>query len=320
MSHSFSRQLRVFCSATALLAAASATAFAKCEVKPYAGGALNTPLEETRITFSWNGRNGAPKPQEAVKAWVSRAASLDPHAKADLYSGKLVDGVWSEPAVIPPSGRHIERDPFYYAGLGWVLVSTNGPEPMMDEPTSTLRIQGGGNNASYGSLDTGDDVYPSVAPDGPMVFAGDRPDQGFDLYEATNTSASFYSSSDPMDYDGINTKATETTPFVMRMWWDGKRQSVLIFSSNRKGGRGGLDLFIAPYRTWYGRLTDDAIKAEVRAAPKPFRSKINTKDDEYAPALSPDGKSLIFVRRGSGEGANGDFYAATWPDCAFVGQ
>lgn len=61
----------------------------------------------------------------------------------------------------------------------------------------------------------------------------------------------------------------------------------LYFTSNKPGGEGGLDIYVSkrlPDNTW--------------ALPESVGSKINTKYDEEAPFIHPDGKTLYFSSEG----------------------
>ncbi len=74
-----------------------------------------------------------------------------------------------------------------------------------------------------------------------MVFTSDRPGGfgGYDLYYSRYEGASW---SQPVNFgDRINTEYDEFRPVAMQV--DGFKNDVMIFSSNRPGGKGGFDLY-----------------------------------------------------------------------------
>lgn len=99
--------------------------------------------------------------------------------------------------------------------------------------------------------------------------------------------------------NGKYTKPEKLTGDVNSSGWEGSLslsidQKKLFFSSDRPGGSGGKDLYVA-------HLMPDGSWGKV----KNLGDKVNTKFDEDAPYIHPDGRSLVF----SSEGHNsiGDF-------------
>ena len=90
--------------------------------------------------------------------------------------------------------------------------------------------------------------------------------------------------------NNINDGSNNTHPFVANM--DGKE--VLLFTSNRKGGVGGKDIWMAEYDGKGGF-----------AAPKNAGKVINTKDDEVTPSY--DAKKKIFYFSSNGRVSIGGF-------------
>lgn len=92
--------------------------------------------------------------------------------------------------------------------------------------------------------------------------------------------------SPPEAIKSINTSSNERGPAFSR---DGQ---FLYFSSDRKGGQGGLDLYLA---RWNGSQWEGVVS---------LGDKINTADDESGPALSSDDKQLFFSS--NRDGAKGE--------------
>jgi Tol biopolymer transport system component len=82
----------------------------------------------------------------------------------------------------------------------------------------------------------------------------------------------------------LNGKSNERGPAFSR---DGK---FLYFSSDREGGQGGYDLYVA-------RRQGDGW-----SVPEPLGLDVNTASDELGPSLSPDGERLFFSSDRAGKG------------------
>jgi len=136
-------------------------------------------------------------------------------------------------------------------------------------------------------FDRGQDGEPAVADassgrleaafsaDGTQLLLVRRPeaDRGADMFISRWDGRRW---SRPQPLKSINTPANERGPAFSR---DGK---FLYFSSDRKGGRGGYDLYLA---RWDGKQW-----TAVKALP----DSVNTASNERGPALSPDGTRLYF--------------------------
>lgn len=109
---------------------------------------------------------------------------------------------------------------------------------------------------------------------------------GRDLWLATRASSTGVWSA-PILLDNVNSGADEQNPWVSR---DGR---IIVFDSNRAGGDGGPDLWLA--------RRDSA--ASSFGAPVSLR-EVNTSEFDEGPALSPDALTLFFAstRRGGGGG------------------
>jgi Tol biopolymer transport system component len=279
-------------------------AAATCRVKPFAEGFFNSPLEESRISFSPDGNT----------AYFGRSESFGPAAKSTMYVAKRVEGKWGEPTVASFSGTFSDFDPFVTKDGTRLYFSSNRPlegtEPK-DNDIWYVEMSGEawGAPVHVASVNkAGEELFPSITPKGSLVFGSDRtaPGKNFDIFEADATGPTF-GAPKPLN-DRINTKEFwEFNPSVVTVSRDGKqKQQMLLFVAlNRKGGRGLGDLFITPYGS------------KLPLQPEPIKSTINSAADEYHPSLTPDGKSLVFVRRKVGKTSNGDFFEASWPACAF---
>lgn len=134
----------------------------------------------------------------------------------------------------------------------------------------------------------GDDFYPTITADGSTMVFSLKPanDENSDIFISSFNDGA-WSKAQPIRE--INTEFDEQTPYISP---DGK---VLIFSSNREGS-------VRPPRksqkVYF--LTNDLYisykKGERWSAPQWLHGGVNTADNERAPSLSRDGKTLYFSR------------------------
>jgi hypothetical protein len=116
---------------------------------------------------------------------------------------------------------------------------------------------------------------PSISPDGTrMVYSSGKNDGNANLF-LRRWSGNHWNKPRPMR--ALNSAFHETAPALSP---DGK---YLYFASDRPGGRGGDDIWVAKW---------DGVEY---AWPLPLTGSVNTPFDETDPALSPDGGRLYFA-------------------------
>jgi len=123
-------------------------------------------------------------------------------------------------------------------------------------------------------------IQPSVTDEGILYFASERDGDRLraDLFRAQPTNGR-YPTVEKLPA-GINTEFNDCDPLIA------PDERYLIFHSNRPGGYGEHDLYIA-YRDGKGRWSN----------PRNMGPDINSPGWEMAPSLTPDGKYLLFTRR-----------------------
>ncbi len=125
---------------------------------------------------------------------------------------------------------------------------------------------------------------PAVSPDGlSLFFARGQPARGTDLYVCTLLTGGW---SSPEALAAVNSDADELGAAVAP---DG----AIYFASNRSGGLGGYDL-------WVARRLDSGWEA-----PRNLGPAINSPQDDVAPGLAPDGTILYFASNRPGPPAPG---------------
>ncbi len=149
----------------------------------------------------------------------------------------------------------------------------------------------------------GDDFFPSITADGStMVFSVKPADSdNSDIY-ISHFKDGKWTTARPIEE--LNTQYDEQTPYISQ---DGE---MLIFSSNREGA-------IRPPKNqgpvYY--LTNDLYISFLEngkwTAPKWLEGEINTADNERAPSLSKDGKTIYFSRYSGNDIYSSKIYSAT---------
>ena len=259
------------------------------EPEVLAADVISTDAEEYRISFTPDG----------TTAYFARGDAFFPQSRrATILVSRLEDGDWTEPEVASFSGEHPDIDPWVAPDGSYILFSSIRPvggETRHDAELFRVDREGDAwgepiHLASLGSAS--DELGASVATDGTIVFASDRAGGagGWDLYTAAAEGDGW---GDPEPLAALNTAIWEFNPAV-----DPAGDRLVFTSINRDGGSGLGDLFVseAAGGTW----------GEARPL------ALNTAADEYHASLSPDGRTLYFVRRQG----DGDLHAVPWIEVA----
>lgn len=218
-----------------------------------------------------------------------------------IMSMKLEDGRWTPPRSLDLSGRLNEEMP----GL-----SPDGQRLFFDveDPDRARRYGlwqadregtgwGGARPLGPAVNSGGENSQPSISSDGTLYFSSGRDggQGGFDLYRSRFEGGRYLP---PENLGpGINTDSTEIHPFVA------PDESFLMFSSDRPGGKGSFDLYIA-FRAPDGRFGPALNMGD----------RINGAGTvNWLGAVSPDGKYLFFASN-----RNGNSLDIWWVDARFI--
>jgi Tol biopolymer transport system component len=257
--------------------------------EPLAEGVISTDDEEYRVSFTADG----------LRAYFARSSAFFPQARqATIYESARVDGTWTEPVVVAFSGTHPDIDPWVAPGgqsLYFSSIRPTGGESRGDAELFRVDRVGEGwsepvHLAALGS--PSDELGATVAGDGTIVFASDRPggSGGWDLYAASPADEGY---AEPEPIRELNSAVWEFNPAI-----DAAGETLVFTSIGRDGGPGLGDLFVA---TRSGSGWSEA---------RPLA--VNTSADEYHPSLAPDGRTLYFVRRTT----QGDLLSVPWAEAA----
>lgn len=276
--------------------------FQEIQVEPYLGqsppgrtpelfapGVVSTDRNELNASFSPDGR-------EIFFSQGSRGVNTI------MTLERGADGSL-ERVTAPFSGTHSDVDPFYSPDGRRIYFSSKRPmDHQGDSRDSNLwyveREQRGGWAdpviMTEVNHESADDYYTSITADGTLYFSRFGANGGpGDVYRWSTSGAS--PAEPELVASPVSTEHSEHDPFVAP---DG---SYLIFTSDRPGGLGRGDL-------WVAFLQEDGAWGE----PVNMGPEINSSGYDYCAMLSPDGAYLFFTRN---VGGNGEIY---WVDAAVI--
>ena len=200
---------------------------------------------------------------------------------AQLYQSEYIRGQWRNPELLPfgNSGydaglKHLESE-----SLAFFTSKRNPNQPSLSTSWNIWKVQK--INNSWGQPQ----VLPApinsdsleccltVNPTGTMFFASNR-EGDWNIYTTVYAQGQFTTVQKVSNR--INSAASEWPSYISQ---DG---NLLLFSSIRKSGKGGDDIFYAKKRgsTWSQAVLFDSI--------------VNTSSYEDSPVLTPDHKYLLF--------------------------
>lgn len=202
-----------------------------------------------------------------------------------VYCKKSKKGKWSAPEVTSFAGNFSDLEPAFSADGKTLFFASNRPltgtEPKDFDIWKVTRV---GNTWSEPTnlgptVNTDiDEFYPSVTKTGNLYFtASYKGGPGREDIYVSNFSGEQYQKPVPID-TAINTKFYEFNAFVS------PDENYILFSSyGRKDDTGGGDLYMS--------VKDDAGKW----LPAKNLKELNSKQLDYCPYVSPDGKSLFLT-------------------------
>lgn len=222
--------------------------------------------------------------------------------RAQILHTKLVNGVWSEPVIIPLDTNYSFNDPMlnpeedrlYFIST----FSPDGTSPPKDYDIWYVERLGDGwskpINAGESINSSRDEYYISFAADGSMYFGSNKlaPEDNmgnFDIFRSQMTKGVFETSI-PQG-KGVNSPAYEADVCVA------PDESYMIFCATRKDGYGRGDLYIS-FRDKQGNWTQA----------KNMGPKVNDKGHQLCPFISVDGEYIFFT-------SNQDIY---WVDAGMI--
>ena len=242
-----------------------------------------TMLGEGTISTSINERDFALSPDgNEIFYTISTPRST---FQTIVYSKKISNGNWSTPEVASFAGEYSDLEPVFDHGGHTLYFSSNRPlngtEPKdFDVWKVTRTANGWSKPENLGAVvnTEADEFYPSVAHNGNIYFtaaySGGPGREDIYVSEFKNNQYQKPIALDTM----VNSKFYEFNAFV-----DPNEQYVLFTSYGRKDDAGGGDLYMA---------TKDSNGKWMAAR---NLKDLNSKQLDYCPFVSPDGKALFFT-------------------------
>lgn len=172
-----------------------------------------------------------------------------------------------------------------------LLVAASPPA----SPSRLLQIVGAAERFAPGVASTQhDEIRLTLSPDGKTAlwFSRNRPGGpgGYDIWVSHHDGQRWR----PATPVSFNTPGRDFDPAFSA---DGR---VVYFCSDRAGGQGGDDLYRVSVER-HGRFGE----------PENLGPAVNSAADEFAPMLSPDGRTLLFSSDRAGGAGGHDLYSAT---------
>ncbi|ACB75128.1 PD40 domain-containing protein [Opitutus terrae] len=249
--------------------------------RPFAEGIISTP-ESFGASFSPDGRT----------FYFARA--LPPRGLPTILCSHLCDGQWTEPEIVPIDGASGEGDAslspdgarLFFWSRRTAPGKPAGSRPIPDLWFAEQRDGRFGPAHSVGETDTAAWTPlslrfggPSVAADGTLyAFRGAAATGGPPrLVRAPLVSGRYLAFEDLGE--GLNANGGGFDPYVA------PDQHYLVFSSDRADSHGNADLYLSL------RAADGSW-----SIPRNLGPAVNSDAAEYEPAISPDGRLLVFTR------------------------
>ena len=239
----------------------------------FAPGIISTRSTEFGIAFSPSGK----------EIYFGRQTGYSPMA---LYVIKYIEGEWKSAEKLPFSGKDYDMNPSLSCDgnklfFGSMRSNGNPYARGCDIWYSEKNENGEWSDAvNVGKLiNTNDeDNHPSAACNGNLYFYSKkhRGKGGLDIFKSEFKDGN-YSKPENLG-DAINSRRNESDIYIA-----GDESYIIFSSKDRSGGYGSGDLYIS-FRDNEGNWTKAVNMGK----------DINSKEMEYCPAVSPDGKYLFF--------------------------
>ena len=258
---------------------------------------LNTPFQDGCPIQSPDGlslymASNRPGGQGLLDIWVARRESTDDPWGAPENLGEPVNSAADDFCPTPVRGGglfFVSREALPGScGMGDIYFTRENPAHGWSEPRNLGCAPGGPNTA----LDEQGPSYVENDDDAFLFFSSSSAVVPGDIYVSQKLSGWNFGGSTAVS--GLNSAANDIQPNVRK---DGLE---VVFSSNRAGGLGAQDIWVA---------TRDAFGAPW-SAPVNLGGGVNTAAAESRPSLSKNARQLLFGRTPGPEGI-GDIYVST---------
>lgn len=237
-------------------------------------GIISTPINERDFALSPDGKE--------IYFTISTPKST---FQTIVFCKQVKQGEWTSPEVVSFAGRYSDLEPTFTADGQTMYFASNRPttgtEPKDFDIWRVSRNQSGWDEPANLGLPVNtesDEFYPSIAKNGNLYYtASYKGGPGReDIYVAEFKDKKYQA---PVALDtAVNSRFYEFNAFV-----DPNEQYILFTSYGRKDDMGGGDLYIS-------------VK-DLKGTWQPAKNlkSLNSKQLDYCPYVSPDGKSLFIT-------------------------
>jgi outer membrane protein OmpA-like peptidoglycan-associated protein len=220
------------------------------------------------------------------------------HKKQNL--GRFINSHFSELApIISPNGKTL----YFTMGIG--NPQNLGEEHLQDCYVSHLQndVWGKPKNLGIPINSDGNDAISGVSPDGRVLFI-----KNFNYNHISGLCYAQLDSTGKWQIDPISIENyANSNPFSSQCI--STNGEYIIISAEMPGGYGGLDLYVC-------KLKDR--KKNIYGPPQNLGPVINTKENDFAPFLASDGKTLYYSTSGKGGYGQADVFITKRLDDSWV--
>lgn len=225
---------------------------------------------------------GATMTADGETLYFERSAA--PHYLYILYESHLVNGKWSEPQVLPFSGRYRDTDPVLSPDGKTMLWASDRPVNGVDQHHfyiwKATKTKTGWSEPEMlkGPVNDGfNQVFCSMASNGNLYFASSRKGGGYDIYRSRLVDGKY------QDAEDLGPQLNDPRIWTFEAAIAPDESYLLIGSFGREPTYGSSDIYISYNQngTW--------------SKPKNLGPVINTPARDYSPRISGDGKWLLYT-------------------------
>jgi len=235
-------------------------------------GILSTPEDELGANLTADGKT------------IYFERSIPPHYLYVLYESHLVGGKWSQPEVLPFSGRYRDTDPVLSPDGKTLLFASDRPVGGVDRHHFYIwqarKTEKGWSDAEMlsGPVNNGfNQVFCSIARNGNLYFASSRKGGGYDMYRSRLVNGKY------QDAEDLGPNLNDPSIWTFESTIAPDETYLLIGSFGRQPSYGSSDIYIS-----YNQ-------SGVWSKPKNLGPVINSTARDYSPRISGDGKWLLYT-------------------------
>ena len=254
--------------------------------------AFDTGLEnQAGLVFSPDGNTAFWTAWDGV--WGAKASS-----PRTIYTSSMDGGEWSEPAVVPFSGRHNDDDPFASPDGRWLYFVSDRPESQGagsdDGDIWRYSLSGDGRLEKLEINTDAEEYSPVVTESGALYFASARKGGAGrgDLYRSAPSGDGF---APPQTLGPVVNSATGE----WNLWVAADESEILFEASSRPTN------VSIPGDIYYSWRTPAGWTAAMPV------SALNSEGSDLLPRLHPDGETLYYTR--APLGGHAKVFAVRWP-------